>query len=83
MTIDEFQSLHVYEQEEVIYERGVFLQTYESGDNINDFYQVASFYVGLYSLLGTGGEPTIRAFSDPAHLPFLNNIDVTLISQQM
>jgi hypothetical protein len=81
MTIEEFRSLHVYEQEEVIYDCGVFLQTYESGDNISDFYQVASFYVGLYSLLGTYGEPTIRAFSDPALLPFLKKIDLTIINK--
>jgi hypothetical protein len=81
MTIEEFQSLHVYEQEEVIYDRGVFLQTYESGDDISDFYQVASFYVGLYSMLGTNDEVNIRAFSEPAILPFLNNIDLTTINK--
>jgi hypothetical protein len=77
MTIETFKRLHVYEQEELIFNKGVFLATHVSGSSICDYYQLVSFYVGFYYMLGKKGAAIISAFKDPCLLPFLNDIDLS------
>ena len=77
MILQEFQMLHEYEQEEIIYERGIFLGNYVRGHKICDVYQLESFYVKFCYLLGLNGPAIVTAFSKPDNLPFLGEIDIS------
>ena len=77
MIMQEFQLLHEYEQEEIIYERGVFLGNYVRGNKICDVYQLEAFYVKFCYLLSINGKAMVTAFPQPDNLPFLNDIDIS------
>ncbi len=73
----DFQLLHEYEQEELVYEQGVFLGNYVRGNKICDVYQLKSFYVKFCYLLNIQGKAIITAFINPDTLPFLKEVDIT------
>lgn len=77
MTMHEFQLLHEYEQEEMIFERGIFLGNYVRGNKICDVYQLNNFYVKFCYLLSTQGKAVISVFKNPGSLPFINDIDIS------
>ena len=77
MTMQEFELLHEYEQEEIIFERGVFLGNYVRANKICDVYQLINFYVKFCYLLSTHGKAQITAFLRADNLPFVNEIDIT------
>lgn len=76
MTLAKFRTLHEYEQEEIIFRNGVFLENYVIKDFIYDAYQLGSFYVIFSYSLTRQGEATLKAFTDPGKLPFLNEISI-------
>jgi len=75
--MQEFQLLHEYEQEEIIYENGVFLGNYVRGNKICDVYQLDSFYVKFCYLLNIQGSAIVTAFPRADNLPFLKDIDIS------
>jgi hypothetical protein len=77
MIMQEFRLLHEYEQEEIVYEQGVFLGNYVRGNKICDVYQLQSFYVKFCYLLSINGPAMITIFTRPDNLPFLKEIDIT------
>lgn len=77
MTMQEFQSLHEYEQEEIVFEEGVFLGNYVRANKICDVYHLDNFYVKFCYLLNSQGKAIITAFTNPDNLPFVDEIDIT------
>lgn len=77
MTIEKFQSLHEYEQEEIVFVKGVFLANYVIGDSICDVYQVYSFYVKFCYTLSFNSQAKVIVFDDPNELPFLHDINIS------
>ena len=76
MTIQQFQLLHEYEQEEIVYNEGVFIGNYVRGDKICDIYQLLDFYVKFRYSLNIHDKGIITSFSNPGYLPFLAEIDI-------
>lgn len=77
MTMHEFRLLHEYEQEEMIFEQGVFLGNYVRGNKICDVYQLKDFYVKFCYLLSIQGNAIVTIFQRPDDLPFVDEIDLT------
>ena len=77
MIMQDFELLHEYEQEEVIYEQGVFLGNYVRGNKICDVYQLEAFYVKFCYLLNINGKAIVTTFPKPDNLPFLKDIDIS------
>ncbi|MEO5997072.1 MAG: hypothetical protein ABIQ00_10305 [Chitinophagaceae bacterium] len=77
--MQEFQLLHEYEQEEMIFHRGVFLGNYIRGNKICDVYQLGSFYVKFCYLLSINGKAIVTAFHSADNLPFLKDIDISAL----
>ncbi|HZG23200.1 MAG TPA: hypothetical protein VEZ17_01410 [Chitinophagaceae bacterium] len=77
MTLEEFNLLHEYEQEEYVFENGTFLANYVHENEICDVYQVTGFYVKFCYLISSHGRPKITAFTNPSLLEFLDDIDIS------
>lgn len=77
MILHDFRLLHEYEQEELVYEEGVFLGNYVRGNKICDVYQLESFYVKFCYLLDKQGNAIVTAFLSADNLPFLEDIDIS------
>jgi hypothetical protein len=76
MTLAKFKTLHEYEQEEIVFHSGIFLKNYVIKDYICDAYQLGSFYVIFSYSLNYQNGATLKAFTDPGKLPFLNEIGI-------
>ncbi|MEJ7769940.1 MAG: hypothetical protein WKF89_19125 [Chitinophagaceae bacterium] len=77
MTCQQFQLLHEYEQEEIVFEKGIFLGNYVRANKICDVYQLSNYYVKCCYLLSIQGKAMITAFTRPDNLPFLKDIDIS------
>ncbi len=77
MTVEDFCELHEIEQEELVFNEGVFLGNFVEAEAISDVYQLFNFYVSFSYILATHERAIIKAFTNPSQLPMLDDIDIS------
>ena len=75
MEMQEFQELSIPEQEEIVWNYGKFLITYEDGIDMCDAYELFDFYVAFCYKLTTDFNVTIFCSFYPDGLPLLTKIN--------